>query len=96
MPIPTGFEAVNFTSAVLMWAPPTDIPQCAHNYTVTITRITSVTDNALFSIIRNANETFAAVSGLKHGIEYAFVVVGKDRAGRSGNTSQPMHFILDG
>ena len=93
MPIPTGFDAVNFTSAVLMWEPPTDIPQCAHNYTVTITRITS---DALFSIIRNANETFATVSGLNHGVEYAFVVVGKDRAGRSGNTSQPMHFILDG
>ena len=96
MPISTGFEAVNFTSAVVMWSPPRDTPQCVYNYTVNITRLTSVTDKALFSIIRYTNSTSTTVSGLSHGVEYAFTVEGKDRAGRNGNTSLPIHFILDG
>ena len=90
-PTPSGFHAISFTSAVLLWVPPHDTPLCAHNYTVHISRVNSGDERRTHS-----NGTFITISELFQGVEYAFIVQATDRAGRTGSSSLPMYFVLDG
>ena len=90
-PTPSGFHAISFTSAVLLWEPPHDTPLCAHNYTVHIGGVSS-------DYVRHThgNETFITISELSQGVEYVFAVQATDSAGRTGSSSLPMYFVLDG
>ena len=92
-PTPCGFRAESFTSATLMWTPPTDVPLCVHNYTVHVFTGNSE-DEDTHSTANNI--TSITVTGLNHGVEYSFTVAAQDSAGRSGNISQPRRFTLDG
>ena len=88
-----GFLALSFTSAILSWMPPNDSPNCVHNYTILVNE--SSLQATINSSVYNTSSTSLNVTGLSRGVEYTFIVTGRDRAGREGENEE-MSMTLEG